>query len=301
METRAILLGLFGVAVLSVAPAARATLADLELLQAAHPNLLHLYKFEGIDDTTRLADSGPAGLNLVREGGADGGDVNDIMFVPGFDGISQAYQPSYQPGARRVGAGLITSGATTVPGTVTAEAVFQLDEFAPQAAGDVSYILSARPASGRAYFMMQTDTPANRVTTTFGDTFSDRPAVFDYVAGDWYYLAVVAQYDSMANQTTVDWYFANLSGGDPTLTHLVDSTTFQGDWTGSSVLGIGVFNNGTQEFLQGRIDNLALTGAALSEQDLQARLNALLIPEPSAFALVALAGGMLFVARRKRA
>lgn len=284
---------------LLVAPTVKAALSDLEALQSANANLLDQYNFAGSTDATRLADTGNSANDLMRSAGADGGDVNNIQFVPGFDGVSQAYQPSYT--ARRIGAGLVSTGNTTLPAAVTAESVFQLDSFAPETSTDVSYILSARSSAGRAYFMLQLADPNNRVTSTFGDTFSDRPAVFDYVPGDWYYLAVAAEYDSGANATTVNWYFADLTAGDASLTHVLDTSTFQGDWTGDTGLGVGAFSNGTQEFLQGRINNIALTGEALSESVLQDRLNALYVPvpEPSVLALVAAAGGLGVLLRRR--
>ena len=293
--------GLALAAVLLLTPRAQASLANLEALQSANANLLDQYTFEGTSDATRLADTGSAANDLVRAAGADGGDVNNIQFVTGFDGVSQAYQPSFV--ARRNGAGLVSTGTTTLPASITAEAVFQLDTFVPETSGDVSYLFSARSSAGRAYFMLQAADPTSRVTTTFGDTFSDRPAVLDYVPGDWYYMAVVAQYDSGANATTVDVYGADLSANEAMLTHLLsDSTTFQGDWTGDTALGVGNFNNGTQEYLQGRLDNVALTGEALSAGELQSRLDALYVavPEPATLGLGVLAGGLLLLFRRKR-
>ncbi|HEU5071416.1 MAG TPA: autotransporter-associated beta strand repeat-containing protein [Verrucomicrobiae bacterium] len=57
--------------------------------------------------------------------------------------------------------------------------------------------------------------------------------------------------------------------------------SFSGDWTGTTSIGVGVFNNGTQEYMDGRLDNTALTGGILTPGDLQARLNALYLNLPS--------------------
>ena len=286
---------------------AKASLADLEALQAANPNLVVQYGFEGSDDSTRLADGSANGFTLQRVAGTDGGDVNNIQFVTGYDGVSQAYQPSFDTSNYRIGAGL-NSISTTVPlgSAVTVEAVVNLDTFVLPTGGSGAYIIDGRPpvSNGRAYFYRQLDSPGVRLTTTLGDTFGDAPEVpgYDYTAGEWYYVALTASYDLGGNQTTVNWYGANLTQGDAVMSLLAtDNTTFQGDWTGDTQIGVGAFLNGSQEYLQGRIDNVALTGAILGQGALQQRLNALYVavPEPSTFALAAL-GGLAFFARRLR-
>lgn len=288
--------------------AASAGLADLEALQTANANLLMQYGFEGGSDATRLADGSANGYALQRTQGLDnGGSVYDIQFVPGFDGASQAYQPYYDVSNYRIGAGLNTiSTSIPVGNTLTVEAVVQLDPFVLPTGASGAYIIDARPqpSNGRAYLYRQLNTPTSRVTTTLGDTFADAPEVpgYDYTAGHWYYLAFTASYDSGANQSTVTWYSANLTLGDPVMAlRATDSTTFQGDWTGTGQFGIGNFLNGSQEYLEGRIDNVAVTSQILDQSDLQQRLNALYVPvpEPSTFALVAI-GGLAFFVRKIR-
>jgi hypothetical protein len=143
--------------------------------------------------------------------------------------------------------------------------------------------------------------PSVRITSTFGDNNNDRPTVMDYTPGDWYYFAVVASYDSGANQTTVSWYGADLTLGESLSLYATDNTTFQGDWSGTSQVGIGNFLNGTQEYLQGLVDNVALTDGLLSQSDIEARLSALYVPvpEPTTWGLCAFAGGLLVLFRRK--
>lgn len=261
---------------------ANAAVADLEALQGANPNLEFQYGFEGTDDGSRLADGSGNGWTLQRRTGADGGDPNAIGFVPGFEAGSQAYEPVFDAAGRRVGAGLNTiSDQVPVAANITAEAVLQLDSYVPQADNEFgSYALSARPqpGNGRAYFLRQmvesgTD---GRITSTFGDTFADAPAVLSYTAGDWYYLAVSASYNSGANQTTANWYLANLSAGETSLTVISNNTLFQGVYDGVSQIGIGNFVNGTQEFMDGRIETIALTNEVLSQSQLQSHLDALL-------------------------
>lgn len=287
-------------------PAAKAAVSDLEALQQANAGLVFQYGFEGSDDATRLADTSGNGYTLQRTVGTDGGDVNNIQFVPGFGGVGQAYQPSYDTSDYRIGAGLNTvSTSVPISDNVTVETVFQLDSYQAVTGTVSAYMVDARPQpdNGRAYFLRQMNDGSDRVTSTLGDTFGDTPPVLSYTPGDWYYLAMAASYDSGANQTTVNWYFADLTAGDTSLTAVMDNTTFQGIWSGTGQVGIGNFLNGSQEFLQGRLDNVALTDGLLSESDIQTRLNAIyipVVPEPATLGLCALAGGFLFLFRRKR-
>lgn len=294
---------LFGIATIVAAlcvPRVQATLADLETLQQANANLEFLYAFEGADDSTRLADSGSNGYTLQRTTGADGGDTSAIQFVSGFDGSSQAYRPSTDPANYRIGAGL-NSIATNVliSQTVTIETVVQLDAYT-LSNGNGSYILSARPqpSNGRAYFLRQM--PAGSVVSTLGDTFGDQGLNLAYAADDWYYLAMVASYDNGANQTTVSWYYANLSQADTGLTSATDDTLFQGDWSGTGQIGVGNFINGAQEFLEGNIDNVALYNELLDAGTLQDHLDSIyIIPEPATMTLLSVGGLMAFAVRRR--
>lgn len=288
-------------------PRAQAALADLEAAQQANANLVFQYGFEGVDDTTRLADGSVNGYGLQRVAGGSGGDVNDIQFIPGYEAGSQAYQPSSQPGGNyRIGAGLNTiSTAVPLNADLTIEVVLQLDGLlaCTNDSGAISfpYVVSGRPSGKqRAYFLRQVDT--NRVVSTMGDTFGDQVSVLNpYNAGDWYYLSMTASYNSGDGITTVNYYGANLTANETTLSLLgSDNSLFTGDWTGNSQVGIGNFLNGSQEFLQGRIDSIALTGEVLDSSALQSRLDALVIPEPSTMALLTIGVGGILVGARRR-
>ncbi|HEU5072435.1 MAG TPA: hypothetical protein VFV96_18695, partial [Verrucomicrobiae bacterium] len=241
-----------------IVPGARAGLADFEALQSANTNLVFQYKFEGADDSTRLADGSANAFSLQRAAGSGAYTTGDIQFLPGFDGTSQAYQPAYDPADRLNGAGLITSSAgVPLSSNVTVEAVVQFGNYAGSAA--TTYVLCGRPASGRAYFWRQSAGPV--ISSTFGSNNSDQPTVLSYVPGDWYYIALTATYDSGTGTTTVNWYGADLSASETTLQHYgMFDYSFSGDWTGTTSIGVGVFNNGTQEYMDGRLDNTALTG-----------------------------------------
>ena len=277
-----------------------ANVADMEALQASNPNLEFQYGFEGSDDTTRLADGSGNGYALQRVAGGSGGDVNDIGFVSGYDGSSQAYRPATDVTDYKTGAGLNSiSTNIQISTTVTIEAVLQMDAYS-LSNGNGSYILSARPqpANGRAYFLRQM--PDGTIASTLGDTFGDLGLNLSYVADDWYYLTMVASYDGGANQTSVSWYYANLSNGDTALTDGgTDSELFQGDWSGGAQVGLGCFLNGGQEFLDGNIDSLSLTNEELTQETLQSHLDALVIPEPASVAMIAVGGCLLAAARRR--
>lgn len=283
-----------------LSPLSPAAIEDLEILQRSHAELVFQYGFEGNDDASRLADLSGHGHGLRRVAGSNGGDTDDIGFPTGFRGQGQAYQPAFSTSSHQIGAGLQTSSPVELPDTVTVEAVVQLDAFQMPSGGSGGYILSARPSGKeRAYFLRQLGSGENRITSTFGDNFGDAPQVGDYVPGDWYYLAVSAEYDSGSNHTTVHWYGANLSQDQASLSHLAsDSTSFEGDWTGSSSVGVGSFLNGSQEFLEGRIDSVAMTSSVLTAAELQGRLDALLggiAPEPGDDVIeVAVDGGLSF-------
>jgi hypothetical protein len=120
------------------------------------------------------------------------------------------------------------------------------------------------------------------ISSTFGSNNGDQPTVLSYVPGDWYYIALTASYDPGTGATIVNWYGADLSASETTIQHYgTFDYAFSGDWTGTTSIGVGVFNNGTQEFMDGRLDNTALTCGILTPGDFQARLNALYVNLPS--------------------
>jgi fibronectin-binding autotransporter adhesin len=267
-----------------VAPNSKAGLADFEAIQSSNSGLLFQYRFEGSSDVSRLADWGTNGYTLQRVVGTGGGNVTNIQFLPGFDGVSQAYQPSFSLTGATIGAGLNTISTVPYGTNVTVEAIVQMDDYTePTGNSGGVYILSARNAANtahRAYFLKQR--PANEVATTLGDNNSDSLAfVSPYTAGNWYYVAMTAEYDSVGNVTTVNLYRANLSAAQATIEYvLTDSTTFTGQWAGTSQFGVGAFIGGNTQFMQGRIDNVAVTTGVLSSGDLQTRLDALYVAAP---------------------
>jgi glucose/arabinose dehydrogenase len=266
-------------ALLLASAVANASVADLEAIQRAHAALRFQYGFEGSDDATRLADGSGNGHTLQRVAGQSAGSVDGIAFVAGYEGASQAYRPAFSTSGHMIGAGLATVAANVPLGpAVTVETVIKFDPYSPAAGGAGSYLLCARPAGKqRAYFLRQLDTPVDRISSTFGDNLADTPAVLSYTPDRWYYLALTASYSAATNLTTVNWYGANLNEGLAPLIHLgSDNSSFTGDWTGNSQVGVGCFLNGRQEYLQGAIDSIALTNATLTPGELQTRLDSLL-------------------------
>lgn len=279
-----------------------AALVDLEAAQSSYGNLTFQYGFEGAGDATRLADGSGNGYGLQ----AGGSNAAGIQFVAGFNGgASQAYRPAFDLSAYNLGGSLQTVSTTVPFGTsVTVEAVIQMDAFSQPANSTTgSYLLSARPQPNnqRAYFFRQgVSGSGNTLGSTMGDTFGDYvTALNPYAVSNWYYIAMVATY--VSNQTTVTYYGANLSNGETTLTLLgSDNTTFQGDWSGTSQVGIGSFTNAGQEYFQGAIDSIAMTSEALAQGELQNRLDALLIPVPEPSVSLLAGFGALGLLRRRR-
>ncbi|MBK1835314.1 LamG-like jellyroll fold domain-containing protein [Roseibacillus ishigakijimensis] len=277
-----------------------AALNHLEMMQASNGNLAFQYAFEGSDDGTRLADGSANGYTLQRVAGGSGGSTDDIQFVSGFDGSSQAYRPAADSSDRAIGAGLNTeSTEVSIGQIITVEAVIQLDAFNLSAP---AYVVSARSSGGRGYFFRQNGDGSDdgRLFTTLGDTFGDElNAYAPYSAGDWYYVALVADVTSGTSQ--VNLFGANLTAGETDVTLLAsDSSLFTGDWSGTSQIGVGNFTNGTQEYLAGAIDNLALTNEALSESEINDRLDALLLPIPEPSSALLAAGALLCLLPRRQ-
>jgi hypothetical protein len=300
----------FGILALVVG-SARADLSAYEALQQTQGTLNFQYAFEGASDATRLADGSSNGYTLQNTTGSAGAGTGVTSYVPGFDGSSQAYRPGFSAANYQQGTGLNTvSTAVTISQTVTVEAVVLMDDFvaATTPGSGTAYILSARPQpnNNRAYFLRQgSPTGDDRVFTTLGDTFADQVDIYNpYTVGDWYYIAMTADITGANSDVTV--YGANLSQGETTLSPLAsDNSLFQGDWSGTSQVGIGNFLNGSQEFLQGAIDNVALYNSLLSQPTLQGHLDAIYapsaVPEPTSGLVCGLLGTVLAFRRRRLA
>ena len=173
--------------------AAHGSVATLEAVQQANPNLVNQWKFEGSDDSSRLLDS-KGSQNLTRVAGAGGTvdpdgipangneivytpNVLDIVFEQGWDGAaSQAYRPAGIPvltpnvpadaangiaGApgnivaqSRAGAGLATPMYQT-PTLVTVETVTKTNVF--DSLNAFAYIIQSRigGSADRLYYLAQ--------------------------------------------------------------------------------------------------------------------------------------------------
>lgn len=344
---------------------AQAGMAQLEAAQNANPALVNQWKFEGADDSGRLADT-KGSQNLLRVAGVGGtvdpdgipgnGDdivytpsVNDIIFEPGYDGaLSQAYRPAAIPvtvpnvpadpdngvaGApgnvvaqSRTGAGLSTAMYHT-PTTVTVEAVVKTDSF--DSLNRMHYVFQSRMGGSqdRLYYLGQQIPDSSRNgssslsahigTVGFPSAAAAPKVVQDAQTANWYY--VVATYDLTANPAVMNAYSANLTTGGP-LVQTVTNATFTIDpasianaanarpWgvgmfaiNAETEPGSGIFaTNGGQEFFYGAIDNLALYGSVLSQDQVAANLAALRIPEPGTLALVALTALSAAGCRRRK-
>ena len=99
--------------------------------------------------------------------------------------------------------------------------------------------------------------------------------------GHWYYAATTCE--QQEGNTLVNFYLADVSAGEPTLTHVEDRAfTMPGSYptTADMRLGMGEFSNRAAAFVfSGSIDEVAIYGDVLSKAELQQRLT-LLVEEP---------------------
>lgn len=298
-----------------------AEVIDYQQLIQSHPDLIHRYSFDG-DSAERLQDQqGSAHLNEKTRGS----NVVPISFIPGFTipgrtATSNAVLTTRHPTEVHNGAGLTTADADlndflSLPSTLTVEALFRPDEDTLPTGTNHAYIVTSRPASeSRGYFVMQSQvsiegTDKSRLRTNIGSDFeSDGEVEFllPLTPGNWYYTAATYEVDTASDTTTITAYIADLTGGDATLNPL-GSKTVQGSYLGDAPLTIGLMSDaaydtfGYQHFFPGAIDEVALYSALLDQPTLQSHLTAILVPEPSAFALLAAGSLALMGFRRRRA
>jgi hypothetical protein len=255
------------------------------------------------------------------------GDVNAIGYEAGYDGagVSQAMRPQSTPvsstfageslAQRRSGAGLYLPSFTT-PSMMTIEGVLMPDPYV-DTSGNPHYVFQTRPGGGRGYYLAQIAPMGSRdvggtLASIVGDSFGERPAVVqDYVdPSHWYYVAVT--FDLSGSNAVVDAFYADLTDGGP-LTQSQDGYNFaatigSGLVGANGLAGVGMFvRPGTtvlgQEFYFGAIDNLAIYGDKLTDDQVARNFRALTtagVPEPASIALVCLGLGLFGLRCRSR-
>jgi hypothetical protein len=210
---------------------------------------LHQWKYEGGDDSTRLADTKDS-LDLVRvvgEGNVDGvfGQLTDIVFEPGFDGNNQAYRP-YNVDATvnaNSGAGLIADGFT-VQSMMTIEAVVKVGK--KEGTSGQNYIFGGRPGADRLYLLTQRPGAATRdagrllanVGNAFANPANEAYVVDPYTENNWYYVALTYDLSRPQDQgALVNGWYANLTSGGP-LVHSVTDAVLALTNPGTSSVGL---------------------------------------------------------------
>ncbi len=284
--------GLFLAATIQVG----ATVTMYQTAVIADPDAIALWSFDGATAGTRQSDSkGTNNLNTFTEGS---GSATAISYGGGFDASSSAVTP--QRINDNVGAAFITSSTIAMPAAASFEAIV-----APGALGDsYGYIFGARATSStRNYFGMQrgNTSPNQDLITTSGNNFNDGQStiVDNYTTDSWYYIAVTLTTDG--TDTIVNSYFANLTAGDTLLTQAATNVSEGGTFQNTIAYGVGILNDngGSNQAFKGKIDEIALYGAAKDQAFFQANLTTI-IPEPSSVALLGLGSVALLLRRRRK-
>ncbi|MCF7838375.1 MAG: PEP-CTERM sorting domain-containing protein [Candidatus Marinimicrobia bacterium] len=280
---------------LFMGPTVRASIIDFESTQAAHPNLLHHWTFEGASVATALEDKKGAG-SLAGTG--------TLNLISGFGGSGQAMQfPTGDNYAR----------STTYPGGASwvNQATVQ---FLIRPTADVSGVAVGVVADHVSGGMNRFDFAQNgtdsftwvRGDLAFKPVFGTGTSVA-LTLGNWYYVALQYEYyDSGGGDMKFrlnSWVLdltANPSGG--TLAHTLNNEIVNSSSTGATLsnrgLGFAVHPATITTGWDGELDAVAIYNTTLSSATLQEHVD--VIPEPTAGLLFALAGLLLGLLRRRR-
>lgn len=281
----------FGIAFTTCSSLVSASVADLEALQAANPNIVYQYTFEGNTEAEQLSQKVGTGTPDMKQTLFEPARVVDFL-TPGYDSSTRfADFSAFASGAK--GDGLQSETAVTFSTSGSVEFLFQL--------GTVSAnnFMIAGDGTGSDDRWRPLSYDGTAAYTTIGNN-TKRELIggstgIAYNVGDWYYVA--QSWNIVGGSVTIDAWVANLSDANPALTKVVDglSNAFSGD--GSTTLYLGSVN-GSLNFADGGLDSLAIYNTALGQADFQAHFNS--IPEPSSVALIGGIMGMFVVVRKRR-
>ena len=306
------------VAGLLLAGSAQATTDDFQTLVGGSADLMHQWSFEGVEATAVLDSVGGNDLTPFVAGGDHTTDPTHIQYnVVGFDATSTAASTFNEQGDGNFGGGhgdaFHTSGAIAPPETFSWEVVLKT-EYAPIVSDpddkyNLGYVIAHRVSGGpRGYFLWQ-GSSFDVDTLNGGDSFTSLtgawqtgeetivPAVI--AENNWYYMAGTYTVNAGAGTSQVELYYADLTGGDVALTHTSFANTGAYDYGTAGIFGIGARYDSNGETFPGVLDELNLYSAALTQTQLQANLDALLVPEPATMSVL-LVGGLGLIARRRR-
>ena len=291
------MLGSAIVAGLAMATAAEGAVVDLRNAAAAEAGRFQQFTFEASSG----ANSVSGGLTLAT---ATYGSGTGVTYVAGFDNSSLALKP--QVLSSTSGAGLKSSGTVVYPRTMTVEALVRVD--GSTVLDENQYIVVGPGGPNRGFFMMYRQ---NDLKTGIGGLgLSDGNALRDILGnanteptlGDWLYIATTYTMTASPSETVVNAYVANLTAGERTLTRTLSDVTISGiASTTAAALGVGMFSGTSGEAFNGAIDEVTLYNTAMSQSALQAHLDAVYVPEPTALAAFGVAGAGLLMRRRRQA
>lgn len=240
--------------------------AELRGLVAADASLQHLYTFEGATDAERRQDS-EGSVDLVNVTGASGGNAANIAYLSGFDGTSTVYAPEYT-GTFDVGAGLQSTANVNWSNTLTVESIVRAD-----GASGNQYVI-AGPGTGdggRGYWLYTQPTKFRTAVSNTGGLNDASTDIAAITTGHWYY--VVSTYEQIGSNVTINSYIADLSAHQTTLNHVIVDDTRTNPYGSSSKIGVGMFSGGSQEFFDGRLDEVAVYNSELGQSTLQSHLD----------------------------
>ncbi len=274
-----------------LAGVASADVAGLEALQQATG--AHQYTFEGTynaaDGTGSWLDNKIATPDLIQDGFEDPSRIAE-QTNPGYDSSSSyADFQAWSSGGK--GDGLKSAAPITYATSGSIEYMVQFG-----ATDNNNFMISGvgtganarlRPLSAdgtKAQMTMGSNSPHDLIGGATG---------VGYTVGDWYYVAQI--WSISGGNVSMDAWVANMSDATPTLTKTINgaSNVFDGDTTTTLYLGSV---NGSQDFMAGGLDAIAIYDTQLSESTITSHFN--VIPEPEALGLVAIGFAGLLVVRR---
>lgn len=260
--------------------AGSASVAALRDLASRHVNLIHHYTFEGTTRREKRQDSAGQ-LHLteaVMNAGRGFGQLDYL--AAGFDPSSQAVRPFRDLAptlGNDSGTGLQTEHVFHPPDAMTVELLLLFEELPLGQESPIAAAVATRADERDCGFLVVTVDQGQLAHLMDGEadwTLGD----FEFVPGQWYYLASTFRVDPESRTTTVNTFAANLGDGERRLRHVVQDQVVSGT-PAASRLGIGKAFENTMAHAypwSGAIDEVAIYDAALDRETLQEHLEAVL-------------------------
>lgn len=273
----------------------RATVATLQDMQAANPNVVYQYTFEGTyvsGGGTWLDQKVGSGTPDLVQGPLAPGRVAEQK-TPGYDS-STSYAEFVALGNGNSGDSLLSGGTITY---ATAGTIEYLVQFGTNT-GARNLISGDGSGSDDRLRFLATGSAGNKANMVLGantgfDLIGGTTSV-NYVVGDWYY--VVQTWSILENQVTINAWVANLTAGG-SLTQTISGATnsFVGDTT--TVLNLG---GASGSYANGNLDALAIYGSQLSLSTITSHYNSISVPEPGTYLLMGIAAAAFIPSLRRR-